>query len=112
MFPQLSQFDLHHRIAENPSPTLVFFSAESCASCRHLKAILARLREQRPEWIIYEVNAQKEMGLTREFDVFHLPAMFLFHNGEFHSELSCEASVDTIGKAILQQLREPAGEAP
>lgn len=112
MFTALNQHDLHHIIAENSAPTLVFFGTEECASCRHLKKILVQLQARHPEWIIYEVNAQEEMGLTREFEVFHLPAMFLFQHGQFHQEISCEASIGSLETAIGQALLSPAQEAP
>lgn len=112
MFPRLTQFDLHHRLEDEQSPALVFFSADGCASCRHLKGILARLQQRHPEWRVYEVDAQSEMGLTREFEVFHLPAMFLFMKGKFHSEISCHASVQAVEESIARQLRQPPREAP
>ena len=112
MFESLSQAELHHRIAEDPSPTLVFFTAEGCGACRHLKQVLLRLRQRRPEWLFYEINAQQEMGLTREFEVFHLPALFLFHNGDFHAGISAEARPEAIERAVIEALRQAPKEAP
>ena len=37
MFEKLSQFDLHHRIAEKQDPALVFFTSTECGACRHIK---------------------------------------------------------------------------
>ena len=112
MFPQLSQFDLHHRIAENPAPTIVFFGSDGCSSCRHLHEILKLVRQRRPDWLVYEIDAQAEMGLTREFEVFHLPAMFLFKQGNFHCEISCEASPSAVEEAVTAAMQQPAQEAP
>lgn len=112
MFENLSQFDFHHRLAELQGPTLVFFTSQDCGSCRHLKSILTSVRQLNPDWHVFEVDAQIEMGLTREFEIFHLPALFLFANGEFHSELRCEATPGAIHRAVLDALREPAQEAP
>jgi thioredoxin-like negative regulator of GroEL len=112
MFPQLSQFDLHHRIAENPAPTIVFFSSEGCSSCRHLREILEQLRHLHPEWPVYQVDALAEMGLVREFEIFHLPAVFLFLQGIFHSEISCAASPSAIETAVGAAMLVPPREAP
>ena len=112
MFEKLTQFDLHHRISENNTATLIYFSTSSCASCRHLKAVLAQLHAQRPDWLIYEVDAQTDMALTQEFEVFHLPSLFLFFNGQFHQEIQAEARVSSIISAIDTALNEPAHEAP
>lgn len=112
MFPRLSQFDLHHRIENNPSPTLVFFSSPSCGSCRQLRTALGELRRRRPEWLVYEIDAEQEGGLVREFEVFHLPAMFLFHRGRFHREISCPPTASEIETAVLAGLVQPPQEAP
>lgn len=112
MLEQLTQFDLHHRIAELAQTTLVLFTSADCGSCRHLKAVLTRISQSHRDWRVYEVDAQAEMGLTREFEVFHLPALFLFSAGQFHAELQCPASVGAIENAVAAALLEPAGEAP
>ena len=112
MFKKLSQFNFHHKISENSATTLVFFSAKSCSSCRHLKEILALLQIQRPKWLIYEVDAQTDMALTQEFEVFHLPSLFLFYKKQFHQEIQAEARVPSIITAIEVALQEPAHEAP
>jgi thioredoxin-like negative regulator of GroEL len=112
MFENLTQFDLHHRIAEHDTPTLVFFSSVDCGSCRYLKASLGSVKARHPDWHIFEVDAQHEMGLTREFEVFHLPALFLFSDGEFHAQLHCEAAPGKIEHAVSEALAQPAQEAP
>ena len=112
MFPQLSQFDLHHRIASNSAPTLVFFSSRACGSCRQLKQALETVRHNRPAWLIYEVDAEREGGLVREFEVFHLPAIFLFKDGDFHCEISSLATPEALEAAVEAALAQPPGEAP
>ena len=112
MIEKLTQFNLHHRVAESKAETLVYFSALGCASCRHLGSILALLHKKRPNWRIFEVDAQEDMALTQEFEVFHLPSLFLFYNGEYHQEIKCEASLSKIIQAIEQAIQEPAHEAP
>jgi len=112
MFEKLTQFDLHQRIAAQPASALVFFSGEGCSSCRHLKRVLTQVSARRPDWSIFEVDAQAEMGLTREFEVFHLPTLFLFQDGEFHCELHCEARAEAIEAAVSEALARPPQEAP
>ena len=112
MFARLTQFDLHHRIAEQTATTLVFFTSPACASCRHLKVVLGEISARHPEWRVFEVDAQQEAGLVNEFDVFHLPSLFLFARGDFHAALSCEASPGAIEAAVASALLQPAQEAP
>jgi thioredoxin 1 len=112
VFEQLTQFDLHHRLAETDGVALVFFSAPTCGACRHLRGVLDNLRQRLPQWQVYEVDAQQDLALVREFEVFHLPALFLFHAGHFHCPLHAEASPAAIEKAVAQALASPAKEAP
>lgn len=112
MFEKLNQFNLHHQVAAEACPTLVFFTAEGCSACHYLKQILSQISKKNPPWRIFEVDAAQEMGLTREFEVFHLPALFLFHNGEFHAELQCEARIPAIESAVEAALQRPPQEAP
>lgn len=112
MFQQLSQFDLHHRLAAEKADSLVFFGTRECASCRHLKQVLGQLAERRPAWRIFEVDAEKDMALTREFEIFHLPALFLFHQGAYHRQLQCQATPAAIEAAVAQALQQPPEEAP
>jgi len=108
----MSQFDLHHRISEAPAPTLVFFTSPACGACHHLKQVLREVQTRHPDWRIYEIDAVQEGGLVREFEVFHLPALFLFSDGNYHCTLDCEARTDAIERAVEAALRLPPEEAP
>ncbi len=108
----MSQFDLYQRIAEAPAPTLVFFTSPACGACRHLKQVLHEVQTRHPDWRIFEIDAVQEGGLVNEFEVFHLPALFLFSGGDYHRALNCEARTDTIERAVETALRLPAEEAP
>lgn len=112
MLSQLDQFNFHHRISEDPAPTLTLFTSSACSSCRHLKRILEQLSLRQPAWILYEVDAQRDMALTHEFEIFHLPALFLFHGGLFHSEIQCDASVAAVEATVIEALQKGPLEAP
>ncbi|MCB1801707.1 MAG: thioredoxin family protein [Gammaproteobacteria bacterium] len=109
---QLSQFDLHARLQDLTGVALITFTGPGCGSCRHLRRVLADVREQRPDWHLYEVDAQRESGLTNEFEVFHLPSIFLFHNGAYHSRIEAEARTASIIETVTAALQQPASEAP
>jgi thioredoxin-like negative regulator of GroEL len=88
------------------------FTSQDCGSCRHLHRVMLSVARERPEWRLFEVDAQRDAALTREFDVFHLPTLFLFHNGEFHCELHAEGRPAAIVEATLAALGRPPEEAP
>lgn len=110
--PRLSQFDLHARLNGMTGIALLTFTGPACGSCRHLRRVLLELRRLRPQWQLYEVDAEREPGLVNEFEVFHLPTIFLFHNGQFHCQLETEARPLAIIGAIDAALQQPAREAP
>jgi len=111
-FPIIDQFRFHHVLAETPGTVLVIFTSEGCGSCRHWKQLLMAYQQQHPELAIFEVDAGHDAALAHEFHVFHLPALFLFHNGHFHAPLQCEAHPDRLRTAIEDALAQPAQEAP
>ncbi len=108
----LDQFDFHHALEQTSGTSLVIFTGPACGACRRLKAVLAAEPQLFADLRLFEVDAQRDMALTREFGVFHLPAMFLFRDGEFHCELHSEALPAKLRSAIDAALAAPAQEAP
>lgn len=109
---QLDQFDFYAFLDNTTGTTLVSFISSGCGACRHLHRILGEVESRRPDWTLCEVDAQRDTALTREFEVFHLPTVFLFNDGEFHCELQAEALPGKIIDTVLAALQQPAGEAP
>jgi len=111
-FPILDQFRFHHVLAETPGTALVIFTSEGCGSCKHWRRFLTTYQDQHPGLSIFEVDAGRDLALAREFHVFHLPALFLFHDGQFHASLQSQALPDRLHAAIADALARPAQEAP
>ena len=110
--PALTQFDFHARLADSAGVTLAAFVSPGCGACRHLRLVLQRLRQHEPRWRVFEIDAQAEQALVNELEVFHLPAIFLFLNGQYHCELQAEAKPLSIVSAVHAALQQPAEEAP
>lgn len=108
----LNDTDFYSVIQDTRGASIVFFSSEGCNSCRYWKALLGQLVAERPTLNVFEVDAQQSMGLTREYEVFHLPALFVFVNGQYHAPLQCEAKLDTIDHTLDKLLSAPAQDAP
>lgn len=104
--------DFHHRLAETPGVSLVLFTGPACGACKRLKQILAEQSALFADIHLFEVDAGRDMALTREFGVFHLPAMFLFRDGDYHCALHSEAQPQHLRVAIDAALARPAEEAP
>jgi glutaredoxin len=110
--PQLDQFEFHHRLARTPGVAIVMFTSRGCASCRAWKSVLADHRRRQLETHVYEVDAERELALTREFEVFHLPALFLYVDGRFHGALHSEAHPERFAAAVAAAVAAPAQDAP
>lgn len=108
----LDQFDFHHRLEQLPGVSLVLFTGPACGACKRLKRVLEGEPLLFAELRLFEVDAQRDMALTREFGVFHLPAMFLYRDGAFHCELHSEATAHHLRHAIDAALAAPPQEAP
>lgn len=111
-FSPLDEFGFHHTLAGTRGLALVIFTGAGCGSCRAWKRLLTAYRAQQPDLALFEVDAGHAHALAREFNVFHLPALFLYRDGHFHSALQSGAHPDKLRAAIETALAEPAQEAP
>lgn len=90
---------------------VVLFSAPHCGACRAWKQLLpSALADQASAF--YEVDVSEATGVARYFDIFHLPTIYLYHDGQFHAELQCEAQPETIQLTAHQLLSAPAQDEP
>ncbi|AOU97183.1 thioredoxin [Acidihalobacter yilgarnensis] len=111
-FTPLTQFDFHHRLAEVPGTALVLFTAPGCGACRRMHTVLAALAPHHPDWRVFEVDAGQDLALTREFEVFHLPGLFLYRNGHYHAALETEAVPARVEAAVRLSSARPSEEMP
>lgn len=111
LYTLATQFDFHARVRAQRGPALLFFTKLGCGSCGKWKQLVQDF--VRHEAVaVFEVDAAQDAALAREFAVFHLPALFLFKDGEYHAALECEASLPRLREALLTLLALPAQEAP
>ncbi len=108
----LNAHEFHHVLEEQRGISLVFFTHTLCSSCRAWKMLLQNYMQDHSGVKVFEIDAETEMALTNEFEIFHLPAMFLYHNGQYHAPIECEASLKVLEQTINGLLLVPAGELP
>lgn len=104
----LTQFDFHHILSHSYGISLVVFTSSYCGACKRIIALLKQYKAN--DLQIYLINAEEEIGLVNEFEVFHLPSLFLYHNGNFHSPLHTQGL--NIKQDIDIALQQPPQEAP
>ncbi len=113
---ELDEFNFHSVISETSEVTLIFFTGPHCASCHHLRDLFIKDKQQFEDYFsgfnVFEIKADKASALVNEFNVFHLPSMFLYQKGQFHCELQAQAHPEKIIEAIKLALSKPAEEEP
>ncbi|MFN2308391.1 MAG: thioredoxin family protein [Gammaproteobacteria bacterium] len=109
---RLDQFTFHATLAAQSGPALVGFFAQGCGACRHWRQLLNEHEAAADALPLFEVDAGEDPALTQEFAVFHLPALFLFVDGEYHRPLHCVADHAALRAALATALSRPAEEAP
>jgi thiol-disulfide isomerase/thioredoxin len=107
----LNEFDYHHTLMAQDGVALVLFGQPGCGACRVAKQ---RLPELLPASVptLFEVDVAQSTALANEFELFHLPALALYRDGEFHAWLNAPLERIALGTAVERALREPAQEAP
>ena len=110
-FQTLNTYEFHHVLETQKGVCVVMFTGEACGSCRAWKQLLLDYQEKH-DVTLYEIDAERDMALTNEFDVFHLPALFLYKNGHYHTPLQCEASMSKLEQTIANCLIADAMEMP
>lgn len=107
---QLTDFDADRRLLDLPGTSLIIFTSIGCASCRWARRELPKLALPiaRLAWI----DAADNAGLVERYEVFHLPALFVVRDGQFHGALSSRLQAADLIDALGAALSLPAEELP
>ncbi|MFZ5483665.1 MAG: thioredoxin family protein [Pseudomonadota bacterium] len=109
-YQALDEFDYHPRLAATRGTALVLFSSPDCGACRQVERRLPDAVG--PEVALFHVDVQRSPALARAFDLFHLPALFLYRDGHYHARLDSQVTPVALAAAIAQALAAPAEEEP
>jgi len=90
---------------------VVLFSAPHCSACRAWKRLLPQALAGMAG-AMYEVDVSEATGVARCFDIFHLPTIYLYRDGQFHAELQCEARLEAIRHTALNLMAAAPQDEP
>lgn len=102
---------VHRALRGSSGRLLLMFGRRGCGTCRVAEARVPALARGRVDALVY-LDADDCGGLLREFEVFHLPAMFLFRDGAFHAPLDAPLQADAFAAAVDGAYAAAAQEAP
>ena len=110
-FQSLGEGNYHARLARTSGDAVVLFTHVSCNTCRTWKRLLPQALSTIVQHF-YEVDVALDTGIARHFEIFHLPTIYLYRDGQFHAELQTEARIDAIQLAVRQLFSSAAQEEP
>lgn len=74
--------DNFEEIISSAKPVLVDFYADWCGPCRMLSPIVEEIARERDDIIVAKVNVDKEEELARRFNIYSIPSLIVFKDGE------------------------------
>lgn len=110
--PALDAGGFHHRLQEVAGPAVILFTRRGCSACHAMGDALRRWQAEGDAPALFRVDAEVDTALVREFEIFHLPALFVFVDGEYHGPLQAPPRVPLLREALAARLRLPPEEAP
>lgn len=82
MSVQIINKDNFEEIISGGKPVLVDFYADWCGPCRMLSPIVEEIASERDDIIVGKVNVDREEDLARRFNIYSIPSLIVFKDGE------------------------------
>ncbi|ROM18196.1 thioredoxin [Pseudomonas protegens] len=107
---ELTDFDIDQQLLALGGVSLVVFTSVGCSSCRWARARLPEL--ELPVDRLCWVDAGDNGGAVQRYQVFHLPALFVVRDGEFHGALQSRLTQQDLSESLRQALNRIPEELP
>ena len=86
-------------------PVLVDFYADWCGPCKMMTPVLEDVAgELGDRAIIVKINVDENMDLAREYRIMHIPAMYVFKDGNVAEKIIGAVPKEEVLKAIHKHL--------
>ncbi len=107
----LTDGTFHSVLHASRGVALVLLTAPSCSACKLARRVL-------PGWLhetvqhFYVLDVAEHAGIAKAYEVFHLPALFLFRDGRYHARLEAELKQPHMLAEVARLLAAEAQEEP
>lgn len=107
---ELTDLDIDQQLLALNGTSLLVFTSEGCSACRWA-------RQQLPGWAlpvdrVCWVDAGRNGGAVERYRIFHLPALFVVCEGQFHGQLLTRLTARDLSEAVHQALLRSSEELP
>ena len=93
-------------------PSLVVVTSPACGACRRLSRLLDALPPLLPSLVLFEVDAASAPGIVEDLEIFHLPALFLYREGDYHAPVHAVLQAAALAAAVSAAAAGPRHEPP
>ncbi|MDH5546537.1 MAG: thioredoxin family protein [Gammaproteobacteria bacterium] len=111
-YKPLDQFTFHHILSEAPGTSVILFWKKSCSSCAYWRKLLLEFQQQNRNIRLFDVDVELDPGLAEEHEIFHLPAIYVYRDGDYYGEVQCEAHLGNLQECLNRALSQPPQEMP
>jgi len=107
---ELTDLNIDQQLLGLPGASLLVFTSVGCSSCRWA-------RQQLPGWNlpvdrVCWVDAGHNGGAVERYQIFHLPALFVVREGQFHGQLQTRLTAVDLTDAINQAFTRSPEDLP
>ena len=103
----LTDASLYPSLEAAGGPVVVAFGTPGCGGCRRLRALLPALGEAVTGVDLAYAEAERCPGILADLEAFHLPAIWLFVDGDPWAPIQAPLRVAALTEAIAAALAGP-----
>jgi thioredoxin 1 len=111
----MSKDNFIERLELNPRPVVVDFWAPWCGPCRFIQPAIEKLGEEYAGQVdVWKINADEQPDILRSLNIYGIPTLVAFHNGQEVSRRTGAASASVLASLFEAALSgaKPVSQAP
>ncbi|MBQ8967031.1 thioredoxin [Ruminococcus sp.] len=79
---KVTQENFENEVLKSDKPVLVDFNADWCGPCKMLAPTMDAIADERDDIKVVSINIDDEDELAEKYEVFSIPCVVVFKNGE------------------------------